>query len=705
MTLTLNHAFVSAISDDPAAAAAGEVVPSNWNAAHTINGGTPGSVLFIGAGGTLSQAAAQGTYLGQVATRSRMPNAFNNAVTQIGTRTFHIARDNITSLQYVIPNWYVTGGTGEVATGGTMTVTASVEYPAGVFTQITFSGSTSGSIASGNTLISDAATVTIPSGASFWSRLYCTNSAGILFASSLPTDDADGDQADFGNSVTDRTMGGTGSAASGIAFTPVAIIAQTSKVSSFILGDSRAVGINCTYTGGTGLIGEIEPSIGATNAFINASVSGDTAAAWLKSHTRRLALVKYCSHIISQLGINDINTLGTSAANTIVTLQQIWSLFSQPVTVCTLPPVSTSTDSWATVGNQTTASSNTQRVLFNDTLRTALPAGAYFYYEIANQVESATDSGKWKAPGYTADGIHEQNLAATAILSSGAVTVPNLTSWWDFIAPRFEFSGTQGSIIFAGPGGVLTQDNAALFWNDSSQLLTITGAANGGLFLAIPAPGLSAALIIDAGSGSSGSNAAIQLTGRNGGVGTSAFVYSDYSGVLNLSSANGQVQITSSVTSFTGINLNNTSSGGKQYTIESSGSAGTHGPGLLEIIDQSGASLTRYLYNGTNTLINFNSTTIFGFASDVFNNSPDVAFYRHAAGQLEINSTTTGTYRDLIVRDLFTNDASFMIRTQTTLSNGAAANTATLTNAPASGNPTKWISIDDNGTTRKIPAW
>lgn len=29
----------------------------------------------------------------------------------------------------------------------------------------------------------------------------------------------------------------------------------------------------------------------------------------------------------------------------------------------------------------------------------------------------------------------------------------------------------------------------------------------------------------------------------------------------------------------------------------------------------------------------------------------------------------------------------------------------TITNAPAAGNPTKWIPINDNGTTRYIPAW
>jgi len=32
----VTHPFVSAIADDPAAVAAGEVVPSNWNANHTL---------------------------------------------------------------------------------------------------------------------------------------------------------------------------------------------------------------------------------------------------------------------------------------------------------------------------------------------------------------------------------------------------------------------------------------------------------------------------------------------------------------------------------------------------------------------------------------------------------------------------------------------------------------------------------------------
>lgn len=39
------------------------------------------------------------------------------------------------------------------------------------------------------------------------------------------------------------------------------------------------------------------------------------------------------------------------------------------------------------------------------------------------------------------------------------------------------------------------------------------------------------------------------------------------------------------------------------------------------------------------------------------------------------------------------------------LNDGAGVHTATLTNAPVAGNPTKWVEIDDNGVTRHLPAW
>lgn len=51
------------------------------------------------------------------------------------------------------------------------------------------------------------------------------------------------------------------------------------------------------------------------------------------------------------------------------------------------------------------------------------------------------------------------------------------------------------------------------------------------------------------------------------------------------------------------------------------------------------------------------------------------------------------------------NNQTILLETTATLTNGAAAAAGTLTNAPATGNPTKWVAINDNGITRYIPTW
>ena len=58
-----------------------------------------------------------------------------------------------------------------------------------------------------------------------------------------------------------------------------------------------------------------------------------------------------------------------------------------------------------------------------------------------------------------------------------------------------------------------------------------------------------------------------------------------------------------------------------------------------------------------------------------------------------------------VIDGTFSFASSSLPATTISFTNGAAAATGTLTNAPVSGNPTKWIPINDNGTTRYIPAW
>jgi lysophospholipase L1-like esterase len=108
------------------------------------------------------------------------------------------------------------------------------------------------------------------------------------------------------------------------------------------------------------------------------------------------------------MGINDV-TGGDSAATLATNTNSLVGLFSPlgPVALCTMSPVSTSTDSWATTANQTTVASNNTRATEN-TRRAAGITGVKVVYDVNPAVESAVgpESGVWKAPSYTADGTH-----------------------------------------------------------------------------------------------------------------------------------------------------------------------------------------------------------------------------------------------------------------------------------------------------------
>lgn len=54
---------------------------------------------------------------------------------------------------------------------------------------------------------------------------------------------------------------------------------------------------------------------------------------------------------------------------------------------------------------------------------------------------------------------------------------------------------------------------------------------------------------------------------------------------------------------------------------------------------------------------------------------------------------------------VYTNSATQILGTLTTITGGGTAQAPTLTAGPVAGNPTKWLPYDDNGTTRYIPSW
>lgn len=379
-------------------------------------------------------------YLGQSASRCYIPNTFDTGQRQSMSRSRHRARGLLNQPILVWPNWYVNGSFADANTTATITIFAGIEYPVGVFTQVKFAGATSGAAAAGNNVTSDAVNIQIPDGEFFFVRTYYQSTTGVLShgvtAHSCILDLANGEALTYGNpTVTDQTMGGTvadtgtvgalWSNGGGYLYTPCAILSMKREPSFLLLGDSRCVGEFDSNSGDASCDnGEIARSIGKQFGYINAGRGSSTAAAMVSSGAKRAALQSYVTHVISAYGGADLRA-GSSAATVLTSLQSLWALFpTKKVYQSTITPFTTSSDSWKTTGNQTDATGNTARATLNGSIRTTtLIARAL---EVADQVETARDSGRWKNDGstnflWTGDGIHPSQFGYQSIRDTNII--------------------------------------------------------------------------------------------------------------------------------------------------------------------------------------------------------------------------------------------------------------------------------------------
>lgn len=393
-------------------------------------------------------------YLGQFANRVGVPNAFNSGLTFFRTRSGHFARAPVTAVKLLFPNFYIDGlsnasGFAETVPGGAATISAAIEYPAGTYTQVLFSGSANGTIPNGGTLLSDSVSITIPDNAMFWIRSYFRNASGIVFEAGGGAENTPGIQEyvnflegfDY-NVAFDNTMGGAydGVAVANVNFRPLAILSDITQPSVLIIGDSRGHG-HSDAQNASGDYGEIARSIGGSYGYTNWSTGSYAASNVVASHTNLAAIKDYFSHVICQLGINDIGVEGASAATTLARLQSIWGYFSGKVIgQSTIVPAVTSN-----VDN-TPRAYNAARVALNDLLR-ASPAGLDMLFELADVLEASRNSGTFGSLSNTADGVHESPAGYALLQSSGAINpalltvaggawIPtnpgNLIGWFDF---------------------------------------------------------------------------------------------------------------------------------------------------------------------------------------------------------------------------------------------------------------------------------
>lgn len=375
------------------------------------------------------------TYEGLVASRARFVINTNDATNKfMMSRSGHVATEALSSIKFAFANFSLTGAR-EQGNGAASTITASVEYPAGTFTQIKFAGSSSGSIPDADLIFSDFVTVSIPLGATFWVRSFISNTAGLSYNTWQSTFFGEATTLSA-TSISDQTLGGTITNSGAFSFPPVAILGLTTNPSVMIVGDSIALGLTAgdtedssnTATGFNAKVGIVARSMGNV-PFVNMARFGEQAAGWSGGAAARAKLIQKSSHVFCEMGINDLHA-GSSSATLITALQAIYALTGswQKVYQNTLTPFSSSTDAFATLANQTTDVSNAARVAFNTSLRTGGVTGQNFkgFVETADVLESSRNSGLWivtPSPPYTTDGIHP-DVAGYAVVAAANVYPP-----------------------------------------------------------------------------------------------------------------------------------------------------------------------------------------------------------------------------------------------------------------------------------------
>jgi len=307
------------------------------------------------------------------------------------------------------PCWEITASFGNFAgeTPGTanILVRASLETTNGVIFPLTFGGRRSVVIEPGGLVESDPCSAVFDKGTPFYSRTYVEAYAGDRWSlCEIALGGAEG--------VTwNQDLSATGSVAAGVVYTysPMLISGKcpTVQPTILIIGDSIFRGYASNpYAGPVHALGT---NYGENFGHVNIAQGGERSFDFASVSNRiyRAKLAYGCTHALVNYGVND--TIGSRTAVQMSNdLRSVWMICTNMgmlVYQCTITPISTSTDGFVTEGaNQTTHANNAARTNVNDWVRLD-PAPLSGHMETADAVESARNSGKWKA-GYTSDGNH-----------------------------------------------------------------------------------------------------------------------------------------------------------------------------------------------------------------------------------------------------------------------------------------------------------
>jgi hypothetical protein len=371
-------------------------------------------------------------------------NYSNGSDTGANSRCAHVMSPTYSGgdFQIVYGNFSVQGTATSPASSGTLTMTASIEYPSGTVYPVFFNGQRAATIAPGANVCSDNVGITIPAGATFWTRSFVTVTVGQTWPLGFITNNTDTGVTQVGSytkgvSQADGTLGAVPSANFTYAFSPIAVIgksiSQTRQTSVGLIGDSLVQAPNPSSAAISSQYHRSAYTEALYNQvpFIQASMAGSSITNLIDGSTvinpyLLETISKYCTHVICNLGVNDYRS-GTSYATMKANLISLWQFFTNrgiKVWQSTISPYPSSTDSYATTTNQTVNSNDAARVSLNTYIRTN-PSPLSGFIEIADLCESARNSGIWKAAVVT-DGLHP-----LWSLSAGATV---LTNWQAAVA-------------------------------------------------------------------------------------------------------------------------------------------------------------------------------------------------------------------------------------------------------------------------------
>jgi hypothetical protein len=366
-----------------------------------------------------------------------LQSGYGASMVRIGYQT---GQYPITGLRTWWDNWYYNSTPPWTANSYYHTNAVSLEYPAGTFYRLTFGGATNITMQPGQvpTPSDPLFGVTIPANAVFWIRCYRTgtNWPYGYIPDCLPGNSAGGQVGGFWNgaygTVQDLTLTGTVTNAFGYAFGPTCITAlraDGSKVppcSLTVAGDSIFVGVNAGY------------AFNYQNTFLNVGLSNTISFANFAGAAQDLER-EYTTAIFSNLWplignallhetkVNSIRSGGdndsfSTVTNLLIEEHNYWNACGLKVIETTCTPVSTSSDNFETLANQTTDANNAVRVQVNDWIRT----NGWPFIDLASMVESSLDSGKWVVSGaanfMTTDGLHPNASGNNYIMTNGQWT-------------------------------------------------------------------------------------------------------------------------------------------------------------------------------------------------------------------------------------------------------------------------------------------